>query len=119
MDSFTTPLLTGTRPARSSSRRARPRPHVRPDGRHQHGPRGVPDGRRLLAYLTQQVVTNTGLSVLLAIPFAFLVAGLLGLALEAGMIRWMYHRPLDTLLATVGVSLVLQQAGQGRLRRPG
>jgi urea transport system permease protein len=61
------------------------------------------------AYLTQQVVTNTTLSVLLAIPVAFGVAGLLGLALEAGVVRWMYHRPLDTLLVTVGVSMVLQQ----------
>jgi urea transport system permease protein len=61
------------------------------------------------AYLTQQVVTNTTLSLLLAIPVAFGVAGLLGLALEAGVIRWMYHRPLDTLLVTVGVSMVLQQ----------
>jgi len=61
------------------------------------------------AYLTQQVVTNTSLSLLLAIPFAFVVAGLLGLALEASVIRWMYHRPLDTLLVTVGVSMVLQQ----------
>ncbi len=61
------------------------------------------------AYLTQLVVTDTGFSVLLAIPVAFLVAGLLGVALEAGIIRWMYGRPLDTLLVTVGVSLVLQQ----------
>ncbi|MET1039089.1 MAG: urea ABC transporter permease subunit UrtB, partial [Aeromicrobium sp.] len=62
-----------------------------------------------IAYLTQQVVTNNDISVLFAIPFAFVVAGLLGVALEAGIIRWMYHRPLDTLLVTVGVSLVLQQ----------
>jgi len=61
------------------------------------------------AYLTQQVVSNTSLSLLLAIPFAFVVTGLLGLALEATVIRWMYHRPLDTLLVTVGVSMVLQQ----------
>ncbi|QBX56300.1 urea ABC transporter permease subunit UrtB [Nocardioides seonyuensis] len=61
------------------------------------------------AYLTQQVVADTTLSLLLAIPVAFAVAGLLGLVLEAGVIRWMYHRPLDTLLVTVGVSLVLQQ----------
>ena len=61
------------------------------------------------AYLTQQVVTNTTLSLVLAIPFAFGVAGLLGLALEATVIRWMYHRPLDTLLVTVGVSMALQQ----------
>ena len=60
-------------------------------------------------YLTQQVVSSTSLSLILAIPVAFAVAGVLGVALEAGVIRWMYHRPLDTLLATVGVSMVLQQ----------
>jgi urea transport system permease protein len=60
-------------------------------------------------YLTQQLVSNAGLSLVLAIPFAFLVAGFLGLALEAGVIRWMYHRPLDTLLVTVGVGMVLRQ----------
>jgi urea transport system permease protein len=61
------------------------------------------------AYLTQQVVSNVTLSLFLAIPVAFAIAGLLGLVLEATVIRWMYHRPLDTLLVTVGVSLVLQQ----------
>ena len=54
-------------------------------------------------------VSSTSLSLILAIPVAFAVAGLLGVALEAGVIRWMYHRPLDTLLVTVGVSMVLQQ----------
>ena len=43
---------------------------------------------------------------------AFVVAGLLGLLLEVSVIQWMYKRPLDTLLATVGVSLVLQQLAQ-------
>ncbi len=62
------------------------------------------------AYLTQQVVSNTDISILFALPFAFLVAGVLGLILEVTIIRWMYDRPLDTLLVTVGVSLVLQQA---------
>lgn len=60
-------------------------------------------------YLTQQLVSNTSLSLALAVPVAFLVAGGLGLALEASAIRWMYHRPLDTLLVTVGVSMALQQ----------
>jgi len=60
-------------------------------------------------YLTQQVISGSGLSVLVAIPVAFLVTGLLGLLLEMSTIRWMYRRPLDTLLVTVGVSLVLQQ----------
>jgi urea transport system permease protein len=60
-------------------------------------------------YLTQQVVTNTDVSILVALPVAFLVAGLLGLLLEVTVISWMYRRPLDTLLVTVGVGLVLQQ----------
>jgi hypothetical protein len=40
---------------------------------------------------------------------AFVFAGLLGLLLEVSVIQWMYRRPLDSLLATVGVALVLQQ----------
>jgi len=64
------------------------------------------------AYLTQQVISSPGISTVVALPVAFLVAGLLGLLLEVSVIRWMYHRPLDTLLVTVGVSLVLQQLAQ-------
>jgi urea transport system permease protein len=44
-----------------------------------------------------------------AIPMSFLVAALVGLALERGVIRFLYGRPLETLLATWGVSLILQQ----------
>lgn len=62
-----------------------------------------------VAYVTQQVVSSTGVSIVLAIPVAFLIAGLLGLLLEATVIQFMYRRPLDTLLVTVGVSLILQQ----------
>jgi urea transport system permease protein len=62
-----------------------------------------------VAYLTQQVVSSTGLSIVVAVPAAFLVAGLLGLLLEVAIIQFMYKRPLDTLLVTVGVALVLQQ----------
>ncbi|NBC31088.1 MAG: urea ABC transporter permease subunit UrtB [Alphaproteobacteria bacterium] len=47
--------------------------------------------------------------ILVAIPAAFLVAGLVGVALEQGVIRFLYGRPLETLLATWGISLVLQQ----------
>lgn len=60
-------------------------------------------------YVTQQVISSTGLSIVVAIPVAFVVAGLLGLLLEVSIIQWMYRRPLDTLLVTVGVALVLQQ----------
>ena len=45
-----------------------------------------------------------------ALPIAFLVTGLIGMALERGVIRFLYGRPLETLLATWGLSLVLQQA---------
>ncbi|MFM6057353.1 MAG: ABC transporter permease subunit, partial [Microcystis aeruginosa] len=47
--------------------------------------------------------------VLFALPIAFLVSGLAGLLLERGVIRFLYGRPLETLLATWGVSLILQQ----------
>jgi urea transport system permease protein len=60
-------------------------------------------------YVTQQVIHSTGISIVVAIPVAFVIAGLIGLLLEVTIIRWMYRRPLDTLLATVGVSMVLQQ----------
>jgi urea transport system permease protein len=48
-------------------------------------------------------------SILVAIPAAFLVAGAAGVILERTIIRFLYGRPLETLLATFGVSLVLQQ----------
>ncbi|BAT58827.1 high-affinity branched-chain amino acid transport system permease protein LivH [Variibacter gotjawalensis] len=49
-------------------------------------------------------------SLLIALPLAFCVAGLVGIAIERGVIRWLYGRPLETLLATWGISLILQQA---------
>jgi urea transport system permease protein len=45
-----------------------------------------------------------------AVPAAFVVSGLVGMALERTVIRWLYGRPLETLLATWGISLVLSQA---------
>jgi len=53
---------------------------------------------------------HIGLSILVSIPAAFLVSGLVGIAIERGVIRFLYGRPLETLLATFGVSLILQQA---------
>ena len=47
--------------------------------------------------------------ILAALPLSFLVAALVGLALERGVIRHLYGRPLETLLATWGVSLILRQ----------
>jgi urea transport system permease protein len=48
-------------------------------------------------------------SLAIAIPLAFLVAAAVGIAIERGVIRFLYGRPLETLLATWGISLILQQ----------
>ncbi|MEU3555610.1 urea ABC transporter permease subunit UrtB [Streptomyces fragilis] len=61
------------------------------------------------AYVLQRSVDGTGLSLLLALPPAFLVAGTIGALLEWLLVRRLYARPLDTLLVTWGVSLMLQQ----------
>jgi urea transport system permease protein len=47
--------------------------------------------------------------VIVAIPIAFLTSALVGVILERSVIRWLYGRPLETLLATWGISLVLMQ----------
>jgi urea transport system permease protein len=61
-------------------------------------------------YVVQLLMPNhIGASVLVAIPAAFLVAGAAGVILERTVIRFLYGRPLETLLATFGVSLILQQ----------
>jgi urea transport system permease protein len=60
-------------------------------------------------YVLQRSVDGTGLSLLLALPLAFLVAGATGALLEWLLVRRLYARPLDTLLVTWGVSLMLQQ----------
>lgn len=49
-------------------------------------------------------------SLFIAIPAAFLVSGMAGILIERTVIRHLYGRPLDTLLATFGISLILQQA---------
>ena len=53
-----------------------------------------------------------GMAVLLALPLAFVVAGTMGAVLERVLVRRMHGRPLDTLLVTFGVSLILQQAAR-------
>ncbi len=61
-------------------------------------------------YLVQVGMPNhTETSILVAIPAAFLVAALVGILIERTVIRFLYGRPLETLLATFGVSLILQQ----------
>jgi urea transport system permease protein len=60
-------------------------------------------------YVVQIFVPDYTLSILLAIPLAFAVTFGAGVAMERLVIRWLYHRPLETLLATFGVSIALQQ----------
>ncbi|MEY8841556.1 urea ABC transporter permease subunit UrtB, partial [Cribrihabitans sp. XS_ASV171] len=60
-------------------------------------------------FVVQQFVPDHTLSILLAIPLAFAVTFAAGVAMERLVIRWLYHRPLETLLATFGVSIALQQ----------
>jgi urea transport system permease protein len=61
-------------------------------------------------YVIQQLLPDSlGLSIFLAVPAAFLISALVGLVIERGLIRFLYGRPLETLLATFGVSLILQQ----------
>ncbi|MEL7182525.1 MAG: urea ABC transporter permease subunit UrtB [Pseudomonadota bacterium] len=60
-------------------------------------------------YVVQLFVPDHTLSILLAIPLAFAVTFSAGVAMERLVIRWLYHRPLETLLATFGVSIALQQ----------
>ncbi|WTW96121.1 urea ABC transporter permease subunit UrtB [Streptomycetaceae bacterium NBC_01309] len=57
-------------------------------------------------------------AVLVALPVAFAVAGLMGLVLERTLIRRFYGRPLDTLLLTWGVSLILQQVARDLFGAP-
>lgn len=64
------------------------------------------------AFMVQGVVADAGVSLLLAIPLGFMVGGVMGVILEVTLIRRMYHRPLDTLLVTWGVALILQQAAR-------
>ena len=68
-----------------------------------------------VTFVVQQIIKTHApalypANLLFAIPLAFLVAGAIGIAIERSLIRWLYGRPLETLLATWGLSLVLQQA---------
>ena len=65
-------------------------------------------------YAVQEVIRNSypelfGWSLAIAAPAAFLVAGAVGVAIERGVVRFLYGRALETLLATWGISLILQQ----------
>ncbi|SLN40402.1 High-affinity branched-chain amino acid transport system permease protein LivH [Pseudoruegeria aquimaris] len=60
-------------------------------------------------YVVQQVVPDYTLSIIIALPLAFAVTFAAGVAMERLVIRHLYHRPLETLLATFGISVALQQ----------
>src|SRR5690606_27726817 len=66
-------------------------------------------------FMVQEVIRTSApnlfdYSLFIALPLAFLIAGAVGIAIERGIIRFLYGRPLETLLATWGLSLILQQA---------
>jgi urea transport system permease protein len=57
---------------------------------------------------TAAVVGQLGGNTFIAIPVAFIVVAILGLVVERGIIQWIYDRPLETLLATWGVGIILE-----------
>ena len=60
-------------------------------------------------FVVQQFVPDHTLSIVLAVPIAFGVTFSAGVAMERLVVRWLYDRPLETLLATFGISIALQQ----------
>ena len=70
------------------------------------------------AYVVQQVVSSAGVSLLISLVVGFVVGGAMGALLEVTLINRMYHRPLDTLLVTFGVGLVLQQLARDLFGAP-
>ncbi|MFI6312055.1 urea ABC transporter permease subunit UrtB [Nocardia fusca] len=65
------------------------------------------------AYTVQEyLVAGAEVSLIISLLIGFLVGGLMGVALEVTLIKRMYDRPLDTLLVTFGVGLILQQAAR-------
>ncbi len=60
-------------------------------------------------YVVQQYISDYTISILVALPLAFLVTFAAGDAMERLVIRHLYKRPLETLLATYGISIALQQ----------
>jgi urea transport system permease protein len=64
-------------------------------------------------YVMQLIMPgHPGASTVIAVPAAFLVSGAVGVLIERGVVRFLYGRPLETLLATFGVSLILQQVAR-------
>src|ERR1700704_4999943 len=71
--------------------------------------------RAYVTFVVQEVIRSSfpalfDYSLIFAVPLAFIVAGAIGVLIERTIIRFLYGRPLETLLATWGLSLVLQQA---------
>ena len=69
------------------------------------------------AYVMQEVFTvhlraHQDYFFVVALPLSFLVAGLIGLALEVGLLRFLYQRPLETLIVTWGIGMIFQQAAR-------
>ena len=60
-------------------------------------------------FVVQQFVPDYTLSIIIALPLAFSITFGAGVAMERLVIRHLYHRPLETLLATFGISIALQQ----------
>jgi urea transport system permease protein len=77
-----------------------------------------------VAYLFQQTFADLlggvelGIWFILALPAAFVIAAALGALMEVTLVRHLYGRPLDTLLATWGVGLILQQAARSIFGAP-
>ncbi|WP_417258946.1 urea ABC transporter permease subunit UrtB [Celeribacter sp.] len=63
-------------------------------------------------YVVQQIIPNYTVSIFVALPLAFAVTFGAGVVMERLVIRRLYHRPLETLLATFGISIALQQVAK-------
>ena len=68
-----------------------------------------------VTFVVQEIIRNNNpalfdYSLVIAVPLSFVVAGAIGIVIERTIIRFLYGRPLETLLATWGLSLILQQA---------
>ncbi len=62
-------------------------------------------------YVIQQIIpNNNSISIIVSIPVAFIFTGIVGILIERLIVKNLYGRPLETLLATFGLSLILQQA---------
>ena len=110
-------LMYGAEPRqRAAAGGARPRHHLRPDGRDQHGARRDADARRLRDLRGAARVPAVRCPDALRLvpgcsrcPSAFCVCACVGMVLERRVLRFLYGRPLETLLATWGISLGLIQ----------